>query len=142
VKAVYHWDDNSEQSVWLASCAAIVHWQYVSLVVPVSWRNFHHILLDINWSDVIPVRLCGSASVTPVMRRARAVSSQRVPCSGVRMNQRSHKYLLGPLECYKGTPRLQILKQDAHKRKVEPNRNLSGEPSWTFPWTGCAPNAP
>ena len=105
MKAVYHWYGSREQTLWLASSAGIDHWQYACLVVPVSWRDFRHVQLDINRSNVIPVRLCGSASRTQVMLRARAVSSQRVPCSGFRTNQRSHKCLLGPLEWYKGTHR-------------------------------------
>jgi len=76
--------------VWGSSCAAIVHWQYACLVAPVSWRNSRHVPLDINRSNVIPVRLCGSASGTPVMRLAHAVCSRWVPCSGFRSNQRSH----------------------------------------------------
>jgi len=111
--------------VWGSSCAAIVHWQYACLVAPVSWRNFRHVPLDINWSNVNPVRLCGSASGTPVMRRAHAVCCLvRV---SERINVRTSAYSIH-LDGTKEHTRLQILTRDAHKRKFEPNSNLSGEP--------------
>jgi len=83
VKAVYDWYGRSQQTVWLASCVVIAHWQYPCLVgaslvekrspCPTRCQLVQHDSSDSSASKWVCLR------GTPNMRhaRARAHSKQR-----------------------------------------------------------------